>query len=341
MFDWAFSMNRKSIFCVGVNNAQTLKLYVFTLYTVMIKGDYVEYVFDLQNIKGENVINLFNDRIGKILVNMGLHYEIEEVKNDEDDNKSDTAEKSIKELEKITGGGRPFKKTFPYRGFDSFVNALLSAKTQISEERENSFRDLFKNINEEAYINKTSENFTKQMVNETAKENGIYYDIANKVPKVDDTDNVKGVHPESANGVLSNAYRDEKSKGDNLGTPGKQKESVLGETPIANASSATLGETGKEKMPTVNLNGYLETIKNYFRRPEAKEPEYILEKSLEQKTNSNDNIEVDANDEEEIKKEYVVHGKTEIITIKLIIQNKTRKVFLEKIKKGREPSSAP
>ena len=74
----------------------------------MIKGDYIEYEFDLFSVDKEDVVGNFKKVFGEIILKKGLHYEIYEVDN-----------------EKMTGGSA---STFPYNKFEDAVDVLLGKK---------------------------------------------------------------------------------------------------------------------------------------------------------------------------------------------------------------------
>jgi len=92
----------------------------------MIKGDYIEYEFDLYSIKNEDVIENFKKRFGSIITKKGLHYEIYEIDND-----------------KMTGGSG---STFPYNKFEETLDTLLGKKNELSNNSKNLYDSLFSNF---------------------------------------------------------------------------------------------------------------------------------------------------------------------------------------------------
>ena len=46
----------------------------------MISDDYVEYVFDLQEIDGENILEIFKHRFGNLVTQLHLNYDITQIK---------------------------------------------------------------------------------------------------------------------------------------------------------------------------------------------------------------------------------------------------------------------
>lgn len=92
----------------------------------MIKGDYIEYEFDLYSIKNEDVIENFKKRFGSIITKKGLHYEIYEIDND-----------------KMTGGTA---STFPYNKFEETLDTLLGKKNELSNDSKTLYDSLFSNF---------------------------------------------------------------------------------------------------------------------------------------------------------------------------------------------------
>jgi hypothetical protein len=76
----------------------------------MIKGDHIEYEFDLMNISGVDVIENFKQIFGTKLTNMNINYEIHEITSD-----------------KMTGGDGSIS-TFPYNKFEEAVDNLVGKK---------------------------------------------------------------------------------------------------------------------------------------------------------------------------------------------------------------------
>ena len=89
----------------------------------MIKGDYIEYEFDLYSIKNEDVIENFKKRFGSIITKKGLHYEIYEIDND-----------------KMSGGSA---STFPYNKFEETLDTLLGKKNELSNDSKTLYDSLF------------------------------------------------------------------------------------------------------------------------------------------------------------------------------------------------------
>ena len=89
----------------------------------MIKGDYIEYEFDLYSIKNEDVIENFKKIFGSIISKKGLHYEIYEI-----------------DSEKMTGGSA---STFPYNKFEETADILLGKKNEISNNSKSLYESLF------------------------------------------------------------------------------------------------------------------------------------------------------------------------------------------------------
>jgi len=89
----------------------------------MIKGDYIEYEFDLYSIKNEDVIENFKKRFGSIITKKGLHYEIYEIGND-----------------KMSGGSG---STFPYNKFEETLDTLLGKKNELSNNSKTLYDSLF------------------------------------------------------------------------------------------------------------------------------------------------------------------------------------------------------
>jgi len=92
----------------------------------MIKGDYIEYEFDLFSIKNEDVIENFKKRFGSIITKKGLHYEIYEIGND-----------------KMSGGSA---STFPYNKFEETLDTLLGKKNELSNNSKTLYDSLFSNF---------------------------------------------------------------------------------------------------------------------------------------------------------------------------------------------------
>jgi hypothetical protein len=92
----------------------------------MIKGDYIEYEFDLYSIKNEDVIENFKKRFGSIITKKGLHYEIYEIDND-----------------KMTGGSG---STFPYNKFEETLDTLIGKKNELSDNSKKLYDSLFSNF---------------------------------------------------------------------------------------------------------------------------------------------------------------------------------------------------
>jgi hypothetical protein len=89
----------------------------------MIKGDYIEYEFDLYSIKNEDVIENFKKRFGSIITKKGLHYEIYEIDND-----------------KMSGGS---ESTFPYNKFEETLDILIEKKNELSNDSKTLYESLF------------------------------------------------------------------------------------------------------------------------------------------------------------------------------------------------------
>jgi hypothetical protein len=111
----------------------------------MIKGDYIEYEFDLLSIKGENVTDNFKKTMGNQLTTMGLNYEIYEMNDDG-----------------MKGGSAI--STFPYNKFEQAVDTLLGKKRELSLNTKNIYKSLFSEFDgtlEEKYAHKLLEHVEK------------------------------------------------------------------------------------------------------------------------------------------------------------------------------------
>jgi len=134
----------------------------------MSNKNHVEYFFDLQNVKDENVVELFKNRFGKIIEESQLHYEIYELFDedefDEDDENNEGAEDiGDGTIQKMVGGNSE-TSTFPYNKFESMMETLSKWKDGINAERTSAFDSLFKPI---------KKNDTPPLANQPPAENNI------------------------------------------------------------------------------------------------------------------------------------------------------------------------
>lgn len=105
----------------------------------MISDDYVEYVFDLQEIDGENILEIFKHRFGAVVSQLHLNYEITQL---EDIQEDDDFEEKIKGG--ASDGSTPSSSTFPYNTFESFMDQITQLNGSVSSERSKIFNSLFR-----------------------------------------------------------------------------------------------------------------------------------------------------------------------------------------------------
>jgi len=106
----------------------------------MISDDYVEYVFDLQEIEGENILEIFKHRFGAVVSQLHLNYEMSKLEDiQKDDDEMDEEMPSEKML-----GGSPDLSTFPYNKFEGFMDQITQLNGSVSTERSKIFNTLFK-----------------------------------------------------------------------------------------------------------------------------------------------------------------------------------------------------
>lgn len=134
----------------------------------MSNKNHVEYFFDLQNIKDENVVELFKNRFGKIIEDSQLHYEIyelfdEDEFDEDDENNEGTEDIGDGTIQKMVGGNSE-TSTFPYNKFESMMETLSKWKDGIDSERSSAYETLFKPI---------KKNDTPQLANQPPAENNI------------------------------------------------------------------------------------------------------------------------------------------------------------------------
>jgi hypothetical protein len=105
----------------------------------MISNDYVEYVFDLQEIDGENILEIFKHRFGTVVSQLHLNYEITQL---EDIQEEDDFEEKI--IGGATDGSTLPSSTFPYNTFESFMDQITQLNGSVSSERSKIFNSLFR-----------------------------------------------------------------------------------------------------------------------------------------------------------------------------------------------------
>lgn len=130
----------------------------------MIKGDYIEYEFDLFSIEKENVVENFKKIFGEIITKKGLNYEIYEL-NDS----------------KMMGGS---SSTFPYNKFEDTIDILVGKKKELSVNSKGIYELLFSDFKG------TLENqYAKTLLKQAETTDGYYEDVINAAKKrIEDKD---------------------------------------------------------------------------------------------------------------------------------------------------------
>jgi hypothetical protein len=131
----------------------------------MIQADFVEYVFDIQGIDQENMVDVFKTRFGSMITAMQLHYEIQIVENKEED-LDDAIENEVKPM---VGGSSDV--SYPYQYFETFMDTVLNLKEGVSKERKDIYSRLFRSNKETLGPNNLMNANTKFLDNLYSKNN--------------------------------------------------------------------------------------------------------------------------------------------------------------------------
>jgi len=303
----------------------------------MIKGDYIEYEFDLLSIKGENVTDNFKKTMGNQLTTMGLNYEIYEMNDDG-----------------MKGGSAI--STFPYNKFEQAVDTLLGKKRELSLNTKNIYKSLFSEFDgtlEEKYAHKLLEHVEK-----TDGYYGDSIDAAKKWLKNKESGNKVKNTTSMASEEIS---EEEKNSAEEISQDNKEeeeKDSVEEEEKDSTEeeekdsteeiSQDNNEEEEKDSTEEVSQDNNEEEEKNSEEEntPIIKTTEESPKETVEEKTETiapeesvpekSEIVNEDANPEQGVQSEETKE-KPIIVRVKLVVQNKGGILQFEKIKKGGRP----
>jgi hypothetical protein len=253
-----------------------------------------EYEIDLLGVEGENVLDNLKKRLDAIATESKIHYELHVI--DEGKMKGGNSE------------GATRTTTFPYNVFENTVNQFLNQKTELNEKRKGLYEMLFgdqKNAPEKQY--------TKLLIDNTARENGVTSDDIKTVKK-------KFMKSDAeADSVPANKNLQESSFLDGLTgalgiTENKNKKEADAKEPEVKEPEAKEPEA---KEPEVKEP---EVKEPEVKEPEVKEPE-VKEaevKEAEVKESETDAEKID--DEDEM--EELAKPKSKIIRVRVVINSR-------------------
>jgi len=141
----------------------------------MIKGDHIEYEFDLMNISGVDVIENFKQIFGTKLTNMNINYEIHEITSD-----------------KMTGGDGSIS-TFPYNKFEEAVDNLVGKKKESSLNSHTLYDLLFSDFKRSAQVN------VGEKIPEKAQNDGYYENVIKNTKNKSAKEETAKLRPDNKN----------------------------------------------------------------------------------------------------------------------------------------------